>query len=179
MSQSNNVKQKRLILRTVILAVFIIVLGYTIYSNVFKNPAPVQVGDIAPDFELQTTNGETVKLSDYRGKGVFLNFWSTYCEGCEIEMPYMDSQYQFFKDKGVEVLAVDVGEPALTVKKFAEKYNLTFPVLLDEKQEVTKRYGVLPIPATFIIDKDGVVLDYIEGSLPEQSIRVLMSKIVP
>ncbi len=88
-------KRKRLYFRTSFLSIIGVLLGYIFYSNFFQNENTlVAEGDIAPNFQLETLEGETVELNDYRGQGVFLNFWGTYCPPCEEEMPYMDNQYQ-------------------------------------------------------------------------------------
>lgn len=108
-------------MRTLVLSFFIIVVGFVLYQNFTKDSEVVNAGDTAPDFILKTLSGETVQLSDYRGQGVFLNFWATYCKPCEEEMPYIESQFQEFKDEGVKVLAVDVGENEVTVSSFVER----------------------------------------------------------
>lgn len=113
-------KKRRLVVRTIILAVLLASVGYTLYANLTKDEVQkVAIGEKAPDFELVDLNGKTHRLSDYEGQGVFLNFWGTFCKPCEKEMPYIENQYQKFKDKGVQVLAVNVGESEFAVKKFA------------------------------------------------------------
>jgi peroxiredoxin len=173
-------KKRRLIVRAGILIGFVAMIIYVLYSSIFNNDnGMVSRGDQAPDFQLQTLDGKTVRLSDYRGQGVFLNFWATYCPPCKKEMPYMQNQYEKFKDKGVTILAVDVGEPKLTVEKFVKRYGLTFPILLDEKEEVIDLYGVGAIPVTFLIDKNGKVVDRITASLTEEDIKEYMTQIMP
>lgn len=86
---------------------------------------------------------------------------------------------QEFKEKGVEILAVNVGEPALTAKKFVERYGLSFPVQLDEHEEVYKAYGVRPIPTTFLIDKNGKVIERVTKGLTEKEITEMMRRIQP
>lgn len=173
-------KKKRLFLRVSILVIFIGLVGYVLYSNVFNNDkGNISAGDLAPDFQLKTLDGKIVKLSDYRGQGVFLNFWATYCPPCKKEMPYIESQYQKFNSQGVTVLAVDVGEPKLTVDKFVQRYRLTFPILLDSREEVLDPYGIGPIPVTFLIDKNGKVVERITAGLSEEAIRKYMLKIKP
>ena len=78
-------------------------------------------------------NGEEHKLSDYRGQGVFLNFWGTWCKPCENEMPYMEKQYQTYKNQGIHILAVNVGESDYAVNSFVAKHHLTFPVMIDKR----------------------------------------------
>ena len=90
--------------------------GFSLYANFTKDDVQkVEIGEKAPDFKLVDLNGEKHRLSDYEGQGVFLNFWGTFCKPCEKEFPYIDNQYKQFKDQGVQVLAVDVGETEFAV----------------------------------------------------------------
>ncbi|RBW70341.1 thiol-disulfide oxidoreductase ResA [Bacillus taeanensis] len=173
-------KKNRLIMRTSILVIIAIALGYTFFTTFLGDAhSPVKIGDQAPSFVLTDMNGKTVELEDYRGKGVFLNFWATYCEPCKAEMPAMDKNYQKYKDEGVEILAVNVNEPELTARRFVERYSLSFPILLDKSSEVFKAYGVGPIPTTFLIDKDGKVVDRYTESRSEEAIAQDMEQIKP
>ncbi|SFP97179.1 thiol-disulfide oxidoreductase ResA [Salibacterium halotolerans] len=173
-------KKKRLYFRTLFLSIISVLLGYVFYSNFFQNENTLVVeGDIAPNFQLETLEGETVELNDYRGQGVFLNFWGTYCPPCEEEMPYMDNQYQEYKDKGVEILAVNVGESDLAVEHFVDRHNLSFPIPMDEDKAVLDSYGIGPLPTTFLINKDGKVLDILTGGMTEKDIQGYMERIEP
>ncbi len=174
-----NKKKRRLLFRISILSLFLIAIGFMLYQNFTEDRELITAGDKAPDFVLETLSGEKVQLSDYRGQGVFLNFWATYCPPCKKEMPFMENQYQYFKDKGVQVLAVDVGEPKVTVKSFVNEYGLSFPVPMDQDKDVLNAYGVGPIPVTFLINKDGVVEDRITAGLTEEDIRKYMKQIQP
>ncbi|WP_078413640.1 thiol-disulfide oxidoreductase ResA [Priestia abyssalis] len=172
-------KNRRLVMRTVILAVLLAALGYTLYVQFFTSKEKVAVGDTAPDFVLSDLEGNAHRLSDYRGKGVFLNFWGTWCKPCEREMPAMERQYQVYKDQGVEILAVNVDETNIAVTKFAERYQLTFPIMIDKGSQVLNAYGVDPLPTTFLIDKEGKVVDVFLGGLNEQKINEYMEMIKP
>ena len=152
---------------------------FTNLSDIKKSGEALSVGDEAPDFQLINLDGETVKLSDYRGQGVFLNFWATYCPPCKKEMPFMQNQYERFKEKGVTILAVDVAEPQPVVEDFAVKYGLTFPVLLDMNQDTMDLYDVAAIPVSFLIDENGKVVDRITAGLTESQIADYMKKIIP
>lgn len=172
-------KKNRFIMRSIILIILLSALGYTLYANFFVSKEKVKVGSTAPDFVLLDLNGEEYQFSDYAGKGVFLNFWGTWCEPCKREMPYIERQYQHYKNLGVEVLAVNVGESNIAVENFAKEYGLTFPILLDKKLEVLNAYGVDPLPTTFLIDKNGNVVKIITGSMTERDIRDYMELIKP
>jgi peroxiredoxin len=173
-------KKKRRIIRAVILAILAIAVIYTLYSNLTKESrGSIQIGDPAPDFVLTDLSGEQHQLSDYKGKGVFLNFWGTWCEPCKEEMPHMEKMSKEYKDQ-VEVLAVNVGESEFQVKTFAEQYNMTFPTPIDKSKEVQKAYGVNPLPVTFMISPDGKVADIIVGGLVEEDqVRTLFEKVKP
>ena len=109
----------------------------------------------AQNFGLKDLNGNVVHLEDYKGKVVLLNFWATWCVPCLIEMPSMEKLYKEFKNRDFTILAVDMQEDLQTVKKFKEKFNLSFPILLDEAGVVANYYGVMGIPATYFIDREG------------------------
>jgi peroxiredoxin len=117
-----------------------------------------EVGYLAPDFSLPSLGGQTVRLSDLRGKAVLLNFWATWCAPCRLEMPTMDKAYQEYKSRGLEILAVslDAGSNSV-VKNFMQELKLDFPVLSDPDMEVLRLYRMVGIPASFLIDKQGIV----------------------
>ena len=173
-------KKKRLILRVSILSILIAAVAYTLYSTLTEDERNlVKAGDQAPDFVLTDLNGETHRLSDYRGQGVFLNFWGTWCKPCEKEMPYMENQYQVFKDQGVQTIAVNVGESEFQVSNFANKYNLSFPVVRDAKKDVMYAYAIGPLPTTMLINAEGEVEKVITGEMSEEMIESNMEMIKP
>ncbi len=119
----------------------------------------------AQDFELPTLSGEYVRLSDHRGKIVFLNIWATWCPPCREEMPSMESLYRRLKGRDFEILAVSIDrEGGKAVRPFVSKNGLTFPVLLDPENKISRLYGLTGVPETFIIDKNGVVIKKVIGA---------------
>lgn len=173
-------KKRRLIVRTIILTVMTAAVIYTLYANFTKDSrSKVSAGAKAPDFILEDLNGDKHQLSNYKGKGVFLNFWGTWCKPCEREMPYMNNLYKEYKDQGVEILAVNVGEPEYLVNKFVQKYDLDFPVLKDKNKDIMNMYGVINLPATLLVDPEGKVIRVEEGELTEGKIREMMESIKP
>jgi peroxiredoxin len=109
----------------------------------------------APDFTLKGEDGKTYRLKDYRGKVVILNFWATWCPPCREEMPSMERAWQIIKDKGIVILAVNVGEDADTIFEFTGQYPVTFPLPMDINGEVIKQYPIRGLPTTYIIDPAG------------------------
>ena len=126
---------------------------------------PLTVGKDAPDFSLPNLDDKTVKLSDYRGKVVFLNFWATWCKPCREEMPSMEVLYKNFERDGLVILAVSIDR--VTTKKdippFVKGLSLTFPVLVDSWGQTDKRYKLMGVPETYIIDQQGVLREKVIG----------------
>jgi peroxiredoxin len=112
----------------------------------------------APDFSLPDVTGKMVRLKDFRGKVVFMNFFATWCVPCREEMPAMERLYRTYKDRGLVVLAVDIREGAKTVQAFTQELKLSFPALLDKDGSVAYTYSVRPVPATYLIGRDGKIL---------------------
>ena len=125
---------------------------------------PPEVGKLAPDFELDTLDGQPVSLSELKGKAVLVNFWATWCGPCRMEMPFIQQIYDEWQGKGLVLLAINIGERPSQVAEFMQGQGLSFPVLLDSNGKVTERYYVTGIPTTFFIDKDGII-QYIKVGL--------------
>ncbi|MGE7928358.1 thiol-disulfide oxidoreductase ResA [Lysinibacillus xylanilyticus] len=173
-------KKKRLVIRTIILAVLVLAIGYTVYGTATKDKVElIAVGSQAPDFTLVDLNGEKHKLSDYKGQGVFLNFWGTFCPPCEKEMPAINRQYQVFKDQGVQTLSVNIAQTDFEVQSFVDRHKLTFPVVIDKTKSVMTAYNVGNLPATLLIDPDGKVAKIITGELTEEKIASYMELVKP
>ena len=123
-----------------------------------------RVGHLAPDFVLRTLDGRDVRLSDYRGHVVFLNFWATWCGPCKVEMPAMEQLYRDYRQKGFVILAVSSDPEGATVTKpFRDSLGLSFPIAHDPEMVVSRMYGVRTLPITFLVNRDGVITHQIFG----------------
>jgi len=147
----------------------ILVLGLLI-TGCSSEDEVARVGESAPDFTLNNLDGQAVSLSDFRGKGVLVNFWATWCNPCREEMPYLQ---EIFEDSNntsssVVILTVNLGESHSTVADFMDFYHLSLPVLFDTKGVVVQRYGIQYVPTTFFIDKDGIIRDKVIGTFPNK-----------
>lgn len=120
--------------------------------------APLKEGTRSIDFTLSDLAGKKVSLASFKGKLVFLNFWATWCPPCRAEMPAMERLYQKLKDKGLEILAVDLQEDAKTVQKFVKDNKLSFKVVLDADGRMGATYGARSIPTTYMVGRNGDVL---------------------
>ena len=130
----------------------------------------------AQDFTLTTLQGEQVNLSDYKGKIVILNFWTSWCGPCKEEMPHMQSFSE--KHPDIQMLAVNLTSMDLgldAVKQFVEEYRLTFPILLDEADVVGKQYNILTIPTSYMIDLEGRIFQEVIGPMDERMMEDLVS----
>lgn len=119
---------------------------------------------VAPDFSLESLEGKTMRLSDFRGKAVLLNFWATWCGPCKIEMPWFVELQQKYGSQGLQVVGVVMDDASKEdIAKFAKDMGVNYPVLIG-KEAVGDSYGGIPaLPETFFIGRDGKVVDKILG----------------
>lgn len=145
-----------------------------------------QVGNLAPDFQLNNLEGKSVSLSDFRGKPVLLDFWVTWCPHCQAERPVIQQIYNKQQNKDLVMLTIDIigsksSETPANLADFMQKNKYTFPVLLDMNREVTKNYNIKFTPTHFLIDKDGIIREIRTGPYPneaafEESLSRLLSE---
>ncbi len=132
---------------------------------------------MAPDFALKDLDGNTVKLSDYKGKIVILNFWAVWCQYCKQEMPDLNElNKELEKENEAVILAVDVQESPDTVKEYLSSDNIDLKVLLDSDGEAASSYGITGYPTTFIVNKDGSLYTYISGRTDKETLLEAISK---
>lgn len=171
-------RRMRLFIRTVILSVVVIAIGFTLYK-VVEGKQQIKAGNQAPNFELKDLNGHNVQLSDYKGQGVMVTFWGSWCDPCKKEMPYINTALKK-GIKGVHFIGVDIAETPITVSAFLQKNGLNVPVVLDQKSVVTDAYNIGPIPTTFLINKNGKIVKKIVGNMTSpQDVEQNMKLIQP
>ena len=117
----------------------------------------VALQDQAPDFTLKSLQGSNLRLEEYRGQVVLINFWASWCGPCRQEMPLLDRLHHRYQDTGFAVLGVNVEGEAGPAQEIVDKTNVTFPVLIDTNQKVSEMYNLEAMPSTVVVDRDGVV----------------------
>ncbi|WP_240613637.1 TlpA disulfide reductase family protein [Pueribacillus theae] len=131
-------------------------------------------GNLAPNFTLQTLQGETVTLSDFRGNNAILNFWASWCPPCRAEMPDMQRYYDKNKDENFTILAVNMTATESSqkgVNQFIEKLGVTFPVVLDINNEATDTYQIMAYPTSYFVDKNGLIQYKVIGAMNEDMMK--------
>ena len=172
----------------VVLGVVAITVAAMLYTGAYqsrRNRGPAGalqgnvVGQQAPDFELETLDGKKVKLSDYRGKAVLLNFWATWCQPCKIEMPWLIEFQNKYRDQGFEIVGVameDTEKPK--IESFLKEMKVNYVVLLG-KESVGEQYGgVVGLPTTFYIGRDGTIVEQHAGLIGKPEIEEHIKKAI-
>jgi len=127
--------------------------------NRASGPAHGLMGNLAPDFELQTLDGKNLKLSDLRGKAVLLNFWATYCGPCKIEMPWFVELQKEYGPQGFQIVGVAMDDASNEdIAKFAKEMGVNYPILLGTESVGQSYGGVNALPTTFFLDRDGKLI---------------------
>jgi thiol-disulfide isomerase/thioredoxin len=152
--------------KTVLAAIALVLL----FGNAATSGARAQTDKRVPTLVLKDSRGRTVRLSDYKGKVVLLNFWATWCPPCRSEMPDLVKWQRKFKKKGLQVLGITYPPTRLrAVQQFTLKIGVNYPILLGTKQTKALFDAIDTLPVTIVIDREGRISDRIEGIiLPEE-----------
>jgi len=124
------------------------------------------MGQPAPDFVLKSASGENLRLSEFRGDVVMINFWATWCGPCRQEMPLLDEMYTRYQRVGFSLLGVNIDDDSRKALKMISELGVSFPVLFDVSKEVSKLYKVNAMPVTILVDRDGIVRHVHQGYQP-------------
>lgn len=135
------------IIRTVLGAVAAMLMAASVSADIVRSAAP--------DFTLKSASGENLKLSEYRGDVVLINFWASWCGPCRQEMPVLSELHDKYKALGFTVLGVNVEEDSSKALRLLQDIPVSFPVLFDNESVVSKQYDVVAMPSTVLVDRDG------------------------
>lgn len=126
----------------------------------------------APSFTLERLEGDgSVRLESLRGKVVVINFWASWCEPCKKEMPRLEQAWQRYRGRGVTFIGVNTTDFTGDAERFVERYRLTFPVVRDGNGRVLAKYGGLPIPWTYFVNREGLIVGYIRGEVTAEALE--------
>ncbi|MEW5872591.1 MAG: redoxin domain-containing protein [Chloroflexota bacterium] len=149
-------------------------------SMLAEIPAP-QTGFMAPDFTLESSTGETITLSDLRGRPVLVNLWASWCPPCRAEMPAMLRVYQDYKAQGFTLLAVNAAnqDSSTAALDFAQELGLDFPILFDSQGSVAQQYQISALPTSFFIDAHGIIREVVVGGpMSEALLRIRIQQLI-
>jgi thiol-disulfide isomerase/thioredoxin len=132
----------------------------------------------APDFSLETIKGDTIRLSDYSGKVVFLNFWGTWCPPCRRELPDFAKFYETYREKGVEIIGIALNSKQEDIEKMVEQYKILYPVCPGDSKIVNDYGPIRFVPTTIVIDKNGVIDSRKIGGLTESALREIADRLL-
>ena len=133
--------------------------------------APPLVGSPAPDFALRSTNKENIRLSEHLGEVVLINFWATWCGPCRQQMPLLDALYSKYQRAGLVLLGINIDEDRDDAIEMAQTLKVGYPILFDDRKDVSRAYQPDSMPLTVIIDREGVVRYVSEGFRPGYETR--------
>lgn len=162
------------------LGIFILVMLAVIILNnridESRNPTTPYVDGSAPGFNLINLDGENLKLSDYLGTNVLINFWATWCPPCIEEMPAIERAYQLYQGE-IVVIAVNISESEQTVRQFVEENGLTFEVMIDKNGAIERLYRIRGYPTTFLINEKGIIEVRHEGYMSEDVLNGYLERV--
>jgi peroxiredoxin len=139
----------------------------------FANSTTVHVGADAPDFALRSSAGPNLRLSEHRGEVVMINFWATWCGPCRQEMPKLDEIFARYQRAGFTLLGVNIDEDMVRAQRLADELGVSFPLLFDNEQNVSRLYDVQAMPMTVLVDRSGRVRSVHYGYRPGMEQRYL------
>lgn len=154
--------------RTTLLAILIgLALFLLARHSKTGGPAPAKAGainSVAPDFSLTNLDGQKLKLSEYKGKIVLLDFWATWCAPCQEEIPGFVDMQKKYGDRGLQVIGISMDDSPAPVRPFYQKHEMNYPVAVGDAQLADRFGGVLGLPVTFLIDRDGKIRQKFVGA---------------
>jgi peroxiredoxin len=143
----------------------IVALVFTVFAASSLASSDME-GHEAPDFALKSSTGQNLRLSEFRGDVVMINFWATWCGPCRQEMPHLDDLYARYQRVGFNLLGVNIDDDSGRAMDMIEELGLNFPVLFDARKEVSELYEVEAMPVTVIVDREGTVRHVHHGYKP-------------
>jgi len=157
------------------LPILLLLLGLAWQAAAYAAEPSLRIGGTLPSTVIPGIEGSPVRIPEaLRGKVTVLHFWQIGCSSCKLEMPAMDRLYKRYRDKGLAVFAVNVGQKKEDVKSFAAELGVSYPILIDAEGKNAAAYGVTDVPRTYIIDRGGIVRFRIFGGATQETLKRLV-----
>jgi cytochrome c biogenesis protein CcmG/thiol:disulfide interchange protein DsbE len=135
--------------------------------------------NMAPDFTLTAIDGKDVQLSDYLGKVVIIDFWATWCPPCKAEIPGFVELYEQYADAGLEIIGISLDQGDLSVvSNFVKSYNVNYPIVYYKDEVIMNYGGIRSIPTTFVVDREGKIVERLVGYKPKEFFEKLIKSIL-
>ncbi|CAH1057292.1 redoxin domain-containing protein [Paenibacillus pseudetheri] len=165
---------RRIIAMLVIIAAVTTVVWVFSHNETRDSSERITVGSIAPEFEATTIEGKKVRLSDFQGQIVVLNFWASWCTSCVREMPLLNDIHKSTSSQ-IETLFINVGESKGTASEYLKDHSFSFPVVIDVTGKISALFGVSALPATYIINGEGKIKEAILGEITDFPLMQLIN----
>ena len=164
-----------------LLALTAVVLLLSVFFGIAfsRNSGTQPEAGAAPDFEVTTFAGETLRLADLRGQVVVLNFWASWCGPCRVEAPVLQAVHERWRERGVTVFGIaytDVDRHSLA---FIEEFALTYPNAPDRGNRISNRYNIQGVPETFVIDRQGDIAHFFYAAVNQRALENVLSRLLP
>lgn len=166
-------KKKRFIYRISVLSILAAMVFYAAYLSINGKPetAMTSQGKQAPNFAGETVADDMLVLSNELEGKTLINFWGSWCEPCKREMPALENAHSQYKEDGFKVISINLGQSVFVTKQFIDQYKLTFPVMIDQDGSIKEAYRINKLPASFLVDENGVIEQVHEGELSEEMLE--------
>jgi peroxiredoxin len=142
-------------------------------------PVAPELGALAPPFMKHSLNDESVRLSDLRGRPGLINFWATWCVPCQVEMPDLEAVYQQYQQRGMWILAVNLGEMPGVIQEWVNTFGLSFDILRDEQQDVAALYQIRGQPTTYVVAPSGLITQIFYGATNRDAVEAAIAPFFP
>ena len=170
----------KILIKILLVTLALLSLGLVITGCSDNRQTVASVGSKAPDFSLLNLDGESVSLSDFEGRPMFINFWRINCAPCREEMPHLQAMYEERQGSELVVLNINTGDDASSIEQFLQINGFSLSVLLDTDIVVARRYAIPGTPTAFFIDKEGIIKAKVIGPFPSKTaIDSRLSEITP
>ncbi len=143
-----------------------LVLGTLVFFSLSSIANAISINQTAPDFTLSSSSKQNIRLAELRGQVVMINFWASWCNPCRVEIPHLQKIYAKYKDIGFVILGVNIDKNKTKASKMARDLGAKFPILFDNKQQISKLYSIKAMPLTVLVDRDGKIRKIYRGYKP-------------